>query len=82
LKAPGRTALSSARSETSSVFIIRPIAQRYGGLVTTSWLLAAFDIAGEVSFAGMSTPTKPAFKLVLKENRAYLDLQEGRCDTT
>jgi hypothetical protein len=38
--------------------------------------------AGEVSFAGMSTPTKPAFKLVLKENRAYLDLQEGRCDTT
>jgi hypothetical protein len=53
-----------------------PTAQRYGGLVTTSWLLAAFDMAGEVSFAGMSTPTKPAFTLVLKENRAYFRLRQ------
>jgi hypothetical protein len=40
------------------------------------WCIPFMTTAGEVSFAGMRTPTKPAFKLVLKENRAYFRLRQ------
>ena len=39
------------------------------------WLLGIFDTDGEVSFAGISAPTNPAFKLVLNANRAYFRLR-------
>jgi hypothetical protein len=44
-------------------------------MVKTSWLLGAFDTDGEVSFAGMSTPINPAFKLVLNVSDAYFRLR-------
>jgi hypothetical protein len=34
------------------------------------------DTAGEVSFAGMSMPTNPAFKLVLNVNRVFFRLRQ------
>jgi len=41
-----------------------------------STVVSKSDTAGEVSFAGISTPTNPAFKLVLNVNRAYSRLRQ------
>jgi hypothetical protein len=45
-------------------------------LVRASWIIVAFDTAGEVSFAGISTLTNPVFRLVLHVNRAYFRLRQ------
>jgi transposase-like protein len=40
------------------------------------WVIVIFDTAGEVSFAGISTPRNPDFRIVLNVNRAYFRLRQ------
>jgi hypothetical protein len=62
------------KTTTRKVVVLATLAEAAGDV---SWAdLTKTDTAGEVSFAGMSTPTNLAFKLVLNVNRASFRLRQ------